>query len=360
MSDPDCEILLLPRRWSEDEHDTTTTTSIYRPSTDELSSPSSPSSTVTASAPALPHHLDDNPQSRSSSHSNSHSNNSTTMSPTTATTARGSLTALHGLSIVIGLQIGVGIFSIPRDVSAHVPTAGAGVLVWAAAGLLVWTGAACFVELGTALPRNGGMLEYLREAWASEFAGFLFSWTWIAIARPCTMSIIALIFAEHVVGLLGVASDAGAGDAGGGGGGSASWLWLRKAVALMAVWVITLLNCLGAYAGAHMAMGFLVLKISAIVSIIGTGMVIGLLGGGEGVGRSHLGWFGTEASSVVQSYDGGGSVWAMFGEYVTALFAALWVYGGWEAVSSRGSHCRERIPFSKRCVWLLICMCIKR
>jgi hypothetical protein len=29
------------------------------------------------------------------------------------------------------------------------------------------------------------------------------------------------------------------------------------------------------------------------------------------------------------------SVWKVFGEYVTAGFATLWVYGGWEAVSAQ-------------------------
>jgi amino acid transporter len=226
----------------------------------------------------------------------------------------GALTVLDGLAIVLGIQIGVGIFSIPSYVSVHVPSPGAGVLVWFLAGLLVWTGAASFVELGAAIPRNGGIQEYLRYCYG-DFGGFMFSWTWISIGRPCSISLIAMIFAEHVNGL--VLPDGWAGG------------WVNKGTAMMGIWIITIVNCLGAYTGAHVALGFLVLKISTILSIIGAGVVLGLRGKGEGVGKGNSGWFIPERTSD----DEGGSAWATLGDYVTALFAALWVYGGWETVS---------------------------
>lgn len=249
----------------------------------------------------------------------------------------GSLTLLNGLAIVIGIQIGVGIFSVPCYVSARVPSPGAGVLVWFLSGLLVWTGAASFAELGAAIPWNGGMQEYLRECYG-EFAGFMFSWTWISVARPCSMSIIALIFAEHVNGLM-----LPHGWAGG---------RLNRTTAMMGIWVMTVVNCLGTYTGAHVATGFLVLKISTICSIIGVGVVMGVRGRGEGVGKSPLGWFGTEASPPARP-DGG----EVLGEYVAALFAALWVYGGWETVSSHPSDSWGRIPCQMEDVALLSFVC---
>lgn len=235
---------------------------------------------------------------------------------TSSTPETGALTVLNGLAIVLGIQIGVGIFSIPSYVSAQVPSPGAGVLVWFLAGLLVWTGAASFVELGAAIPRNGGMQEYLRYCYG-DFSGFMFSWMWISIGRPCSISLIALIFAEHANELI-----LPNGWAGG---------WVDKITAMLGIWFITIINCLGTYTGANVAIGFLVLKISTILSIIGAGIYLGLTGEGGGVGRSHPGWFNPEEPHN----DEGDSMWTMLGNHVTALFSALWVYGGWETVSSR-------------------------
>ena len=94
----------------------------------------------------------------------------------------GSLTFTNGLALVLGLQIGSGIFYAPSQVSAHVPSPGGAILVWLVAGIVVWTGAASFIELGLVVSKNGGVQEYLRICYG-EFFGFLFSWTWITISK---------------------------------------------------------------------------------------------------------------------------------------------------------------------------------
>jgi solute carrier family 7 (L-type amino acid transporter), member 6 len=240
-------------------------------------------------------------------------------------TAHKSLTYLNCLSLVVGLQIGSGIFSAPAVVSNHVPTPTAGILVWALAGILVWTGASCFIELGTTVPRNGGMQEYLRAGFG-DFAGFLFSWVWLSIVRPCTVAMIAMIFAEHINGIalpaLGVPG---------------GWV-VDKGVALLAVWGITSVNCLGVKTGAKVAGWFLVLKLLIISSIIVAGIVVGIREkGGYLVGEVGE---GRRAMRMIEHgwEERKNGVWGVFGEYVTAGFAALWVYGGWEAVSTEYFH----------------------
>ena len=80
----------------------------------------------------------------------------------------------NGLALVIGLQIGSGIFSAPSQVASHTPSPGVAVIIWAVAGIVVWSGAASFVELGLAIPKNGGVQEYLRAIYGdSPF--FMFS-----------------------------------------------------------------------------------------------------------------------------------------------------------------------------------------
>jgi len=46
-----------------------------------------------------------------------------------------------GIALIVGTQVGSGIFSSPGVVVAEVGSVGASLLVWLASGLLAWTGA---------------------------------------------------------------------------------------------------------------------------------------------------------------------------------------------------------------------------
>lgn len=58
---------------------------------------------------------------------------------------------LSGIALVVGLQVGSGIFSSPGVIVQSVGSAGASLLVWIIAGLLAWSGASSFAELGSAI-----------------------------------------------------------------------------------------------------------------------------------------------------------------------------------------------------------------
>lgn len=83
---------------------------------------------------------------------------------------------LHGMALVVGMQVGSGIFSSPGVVVAEVGSAGASLAVWVLSGVLAWTGArsassaktikvlltySSFAELGCAIPISGGAQAYL-------------------------------------------------------------------------------------------------------------------------------------------------------------------------------------------------------
>lgn len=82
------------------------------------------------------------------------------------------LNAFNGYALLIGVMVGSGIFAPPAAVDTNVPSPGAALLVWLVGGLLAWTGAATLAELGTALPGDGGVQEYLKFIYG-DFAGFL-------------------------------------------------------------------------------------------------------------------------------------------------------------------------------------------
>jgi Amino acid permease len=223
----------------------------------------------------------------------------------------GSLTRLNGLALVISLQIGSGIFTAPSQVSQFVTTPGYGLLVWLLGGALVWTGAASFIELGLRIPNNGGIQEYLRTSFG-DFMGFLFTWSWVVIAKPSANAIIATIFADYLThAFAGEHIESG---------------WILKAVGVLCIATVTFVNCLGATAGAKAANLFLILKLGALSSIVVIGGIVWMFGYGEGVPLSESGWLGwTPEQDELDA-------WTWIGNFVTALFGALFCYGGWETV----------------------------
>jgi amino acid transporter len=233
--------------------------------------------------------------------------------PVSIQSYRPKLSFVNGLAIVVGLQIGSGIFSAPVQVSNHVSSPGEGVLVWFLAGLLVWTGASSFIELGIAIPENGGVQEYLRFCYG-DLAGFIFTWTWVGIAKPAAMGIISIVFADYLCSSISPSAEPSP--------------FVIKAVGLLGLGSITFVNCLGIKTGATAANGFLALKLFAVYSIIIFGAILLINKNAEGVGSPKHGWWDNQSPDAI------GSVWSRLGRFVTAIYGALFCYGGWETVRS--------------------------
>lgn len=97
---------------------------------------------------------------------------STSMSDCFMVSGIGGSALTSGMALVVGMQVGSGIFSSPGVVVASVGSTGASLLVWFVSGLLAWTGArydeglasannSSFAELGCAIPLSGGAQAYL-------------------------------------------------------------------------------------------------------------------------------------------------------------------------------------------------------
>ncbi|KAI1117228.1 amino acid/polyamine transporter I [Nemania sp. NC0429] len=219
------------------------------------------------------------------------------------------LSPLSCLALVIGLQIGSGIFSAPSLIAQQVHSPAEALGVFVVAGLLVWTGAASFIELGLLVPSNGGIQDYLRVSWG-DYTGYLFSWIWVGIVKPAGNAVISTIFADYLLRAF------------------EPFVLISprttKIVALSCVASLTAINCLGATAGAKAATVFMVLKLAALGSIIAIGLAAYVSGHGDGVPASDTGWWGRSGPSEP-------NVWESLGRTSTAVFAALFCYGGWES-----------------------------
>jgi solute carrier family 7 (L-type amino acid transporter), member 6 len=239
-----------------------------------------------------------------------------------------SLTYLNGLALVVGLQIGSGIFSAPAVVLSHVSSPVVAVLVWFLAGLLVWTGASSFIELGTRVPQNGGIQEYLRHCYGDIY-GFLFAWIWLLVSRPCAMAMVSLVFSEYLFKAIWPDEDVS--------------VWILKITAFVAIISITYLNCMGTHVGTGAANFFLVLKIFGLGSIAIIGLAHTFIGlkHEEGIPQPNATEYGSATASLpIVAVTGTPSLWTSLGNFTDAVLAALFAYGGWEAVSEPYSRAR--------------------
>ncbi|KAF9999238.1 hypothetical protein BGZ65_005380 [Modicella reniformis] len=100
----------------------------------------------------------------------------------------------NGLTLVVGVIIGSGIFASPGPVFAYSKSVGVSLIIWFVSGLVAFAGALCYAELGSAMPSSGGGEHaYLNHAFGS-LPAFLFSWSSIALLK--------VVFAEYVVNII--------------------------------------------------------------------------------------------------------------------------------------------------------------
>lgn len=230
------------------------------------------------------------------------------------------ITYLNGLSLIVGLIIGSGIFSSPSQVYTNSGSAGASLIVWTVAGLLAWTGAASYAELGGAIPLNGGAQAYLSKIFG-ELAGFLFTWCAVFVLKPGSSAIIAIIFGEYVV-RAAIGADAENASS-----------WINKGVALAGLTLVTLMNCVSTKFAVRMGDLFMFFKFVALFGITIIGVVVAATGftahSAPSTEWKTTNWFQGTSSDP--------SNWAV------ALYAGLWAFDGWDNVRTAFIITHDRV-----------------
>ena len=212
-----------------------------------------------------------------------------------ATGLRRSLGIWRASAIVAGIIIGASIFVQPSEIILAVPNRNAAIAVWFAAGLLTLIGALVIAELSSAWPASGGVYVYLNRAF-SPALGFLWGWAMFWTMHTGIIAIIAMVFARYAGAFVAVGPVA------------------SKAMAITAVLVLSAVNVRGISHGSALQVALTVVKVLALVLIIGMAFLLG------------------DPVVTVTSPAGAAGVVTADG-VVKALIAGLFAYGGWHMVS---------------------------
>lgn len=222
------------------------------------------------------------------------------------------LSLFDGIAIVLGLQIGSGIFTSPSLVVRNTGSEPVALLIWCVAGTLTWACAACYIELGIRLPVNGGPQEYLVHCFGDLY-GFVASWACIFTVKPCSAAIQALVVADYICDASNLQI--------------ASLKYVRTLVAIAIITLVAATNCTGNKLSNITTKSLLACKIVGISFVIVMGFIVLVVR--DGVPASVV-------SNELASLPRPG-----LSSYTDATLSAMWAYSGWETLAFVGGELKN-------------------
>ena len=210
--------------------------------------------------------------------------------------------------VVMGGIVGSGIFINSYVVAKLVHTPAMILGAWVAGGLLALVGAFIYAELANRMPEVGGQYAYIREAY-DPLLGFLYGWVSILVIHAGGTAAVAVTFGKYFREFSHSAVP-------------------ENVAAVSVVVALTAINCLGVRAGSGVQSFFMVLRILAIVMIVGCGAWFLF----RSTAAPHPAW--QPLLDRPASFD----LLTIFG---AALIPVIFAYGGWQTSNYIASEIRE-------------------
>ncbi len=212
---------------------------------------------------------------------------------------------LDSTMINVGTIIASAIFIVPSTIAAGLGATAPAILVWVVGGFVSLLGALSVAELGAAMPEAGGQYVYLTKAYGPIW-GYLYGWTAGVVINPASIAAIAVGFATYL-GFFVPLADAGI-----------------KAVAIVSIVALTVLNALGVKLGVLIQNVLTLIKIGLLVLLI----TVGFVAPGGNVANFSPVWPDAPLAALI----------APFG---VAMLAALWAYDGWIEITYVGGEVKD-------------------
>ncbi|AGK53710.1 APC family permease [Bacillus sp. 1NLA3E] len=212
-------------------------------------------------------------------------------------TLKKSIGLIEATLLVVGIVIGSGIFYKPTAVMNALPGPGMSLLVWVIGGVLTLAGALTMAEIGSAIPKTGGLYAYLKELFGDRWA-FLFGWVQVLVYYPGLSAALAVILATQTTSFISMTA------------------MQQKLLAAFYMIFIMFINILSTKFATKFSSVFTIGKLLPIIAIIIAGIIMG---------EQHtFSPFLPEASANINMGSG----------FSAALLGVLFGYEGWIAVSN--------------------------
>ena len=225
------------------------------------------------------------------------------MTEPTADQPRPSLSLFDAVAMIVGLVIGIGIFTFPALVAANAASASDLLLLWLAGGAISLIGALCYAELATAYPSAGGEYHFLYRAFGREVA-FLFAWARLGVIQTGAIALVCFILGDYATRLYDLGAHSSAIYAGG------------------TVIALTIANLLGAQPGKNLQN---VLS-CGIVGLLAVAIILGLINGVSGTVTPAA---PAAATTTVTTAPG------------VAMIFILLTYGGWNEAAYLSAEVKD-------------------
>jgi len=165
-------------------------------------------------------------------------------------------------AIVIGMVIGSGVFFKPTAIYTATGAPGLGLLAWVIGGIIALAGGLTTAEIGAAIPRTGGMIVWLEEAYGDVW-GYILGWVETVVFFPAIIAALAIIFSTQAISLLGLNDG------------------MLSVIAIITTIFLVFMNSLGTKLAGNIQTVFTTAKLIPLVAII----IFGFINGHAGVVR---------------------------------------------------------------------------
>ena len=220
-------------------------------------------------------------------------------------TLRRSLGLFDGITILVGITIGAGIFSAPQIIAGFTESFTPILWLWIVGGAFIFMGGLVYAELGSRLPETGGEYMYISRAFG-PFAGFMFGWSQLFIIRTSPLAGLAIVTINYLTYFIDLSRTE------------------QIAAALVIILVLTVLN----YVGVHRA-GFYQ-RLSTVLKVAGLLLLV-VLGFSLDYGGDNL--LDTTAAAT--------GTLGPVGNIVAAAMMVVFAYMGFERVGYSAGEMKD-------------------
>ncbi|CAI2737701.1 unnamed protein product, partial [Dicrocoelium dendriticum] len=207
---------------------------------------------------------------------------------------------LQGVSIVIGLIIGSGIFVSPVGVLRNTRSVGLSFVMWVITGLVSALGAIVYAELGVTIQKSGGEYIYLLDTFG-PFLAFMALWITFVLIGTVSCAVNSIVFAQYILRPFFFTCDI-----------PKSAL---QTVAVLALLTLCFVNCYRVSWATKLAVVFTICKVAALLLIVGFGCYY--------LARGSVSSFSDPFEDSATSP----------GALANAFYQGFWAFSGWNCLN---------------------------